>query len=125
MGKIERMVPYFLDFFLRVLLILVLARTWVQFKGGSISLGSACSLECYSARALCYNMRSSLLLAMSAAVSVKICAAACGIYSREGRNRGNTVYLWPKTHLKWSQSQNISMAGASPSSPSRCVLRAH
>ena len=56
----------------------------VQFEGGnkmragSISLGSACSLECGSAgvRALCYNTRSSLLPAVSTAVSGEISAVA-------------------------------------------------
>jgi len=52
LNKLQTSIPYFLDFFLRVLLISVRARTRVQFKGrnktraGSISLGSACSLEC-------------------------------------------------------------------------------
>ena len=45
-------IPNFLDFFPQVLLISVPARMGVQFEGGnktragSISLGSACSLEC-------------------------------------------------------------------------------
>ena len=71
----ETRLAYFLDFFPQVLLISVHARMRVQFEGGnntragSILLGSACSLECY-------NTRSSLLPAMSAAVLADISAVA-------------------------------------------------
>ena len=71
-------IPYFLDFFLRVLLISGPARMRVQFEGGnktragSISLGSACSLECLRASAL---LRYDVLVAANNEISAAASAA--------------------------------------------------